>query len=54
MPIHMAFRNESVFWCWTYVSIDLLFLTDMVFAFFTTIDGIGDEEEVTDRREIAK
>ena len=54
MPIHLAFKSEDVYWCWTYFSIDILFVIDMCFTFFTTIPEKEDEEELTDRKEIAK
>ena len=53
MPIHLAFKTEDVHWCWTYLTIDLFFVVDMIFTFFTTIPENGDEEELTDRKKIA-
>jgi hypothetical protein len=53
MPIHLAFKTEDVRWCWTYLSIDIFFVIDMVFTFFTTIPEKDDEEELTDRKKIA-
>ena len=54
MPIHLAFKNEDNYWCWSYFSIDTLFVVDIVFTFFTTIPEREEEEELTDRKQIAK
>ena len=54
MPVHLAFKTEDVLWCWTYLTIDVFFIIDMVFTFFTTIPEQDDEEELTDRKKIAE
>jgi hypothetical protein len=54
MPVHMAFQDETSTWCWIYYGIDSIFLTDIVLTFFTTLPEKDDEEELTDRKEIAK
>ena len=53
MPVHIAFKNETDTWCWIYQCMDLIFLIDMIFSFFTTIPHSSTEQEVTDRKEIA-
>ena len=55
MPIHMAFKIESLNWCIFFNIIDVLFLTDIVFTFFTSIPEESDEiPEIIDRVTIAK
>ena len=50
----MAFQQETNTWCWVYYCIDTFFLVDIILTFFTTLPEHDDEEELTDRKEIAR
>ena len=50
----MAFKSETTGWCKTYACIDSIFLIDIIFSFFTTLPPLEEEDELTDRKEIAK
>ena len=49
----MALKIESNTWCWVFISMDTMFFIDMVMSFFTSYQPGGDEEEQTNRKEIA-
>ena len=50
----MALKTESNTWCWVFVMMDTMFAIDMVLTFFTTLPPKEGEDEVTDRKKIAK
>jgi len=53
IPVHMAFKSESPTWCKIYFAIDFFFLVDMILTFFTSLPAEGNEDELTDRKQIA-
>ena len=53
LPLHIAFSDESPFWCHTYNLIDFIFLIDLCMQFFMTIPETETTHESADRKMIA-
>lgn len=53
LPLHIAFNNEEIYWCYTYNIFDFIFLIDLCIQFFTTIPETEDTNEIVSRSKIA-
>jgi potassium voltage-gated channel Eag-related subfamily H protein 7 len=54
VPYRLAFAEvDSDFWLWTYQTIDLMFLVDIIITFFSSIQTDDNSEEITDFKLIA-
>jgi hypothetical protein len=53
IPVHIAFEYEDQPWCIILGIVDLLFFSDLILSFFTSIPECEKHDEITDRRKIA-